>query len=247
MTTATESSSHKAALFQKNAEKFLEALAAYSAPLVFNPWRDWDEGGSDIGPRGAEVRRNNLRRYLELRREARWLFIAEGLGYQGGHFSGLALTCERIILGRHPKVRPEAVLGEWRYERTSNAASPLLNKTQKEKGFNEPSDTVVWEAINRHSLAPRDVILWNIFPFHPHKAGNLLSNRTPTAEELKTGLVYARRLLRLVPGMKIVAIGQKAAATLKEAGLSCEAVRHPSMGGAARFKEEAARIFAETK
>ena len=150
-------------------------------------------------------------------------------------------------MGQHPKVRPEAVLGEWSYVRTSNAASPLLNKTQKEKGFNEPSDTVVWEAIDKNFLAPRDVILWNIFPFHPHKAGNLLSNRTPTAEELKSGLVYARQLLRLVPGMKIVAIGQKAAATLKEAGLPCEAVRHPSMGGAARFKEEAARIFAETK
>lgn len=231
--------------FQQGLEAFLQALAAYSAPLVFNPWRDWDAAGSDIGPAGVELRRANLRRYLGLRRQARYLFIAEALGYQGGHFSGLALTSERILLGYHPGLDPAAVLGEGPYARTSNPASPLLNRSQRQRGFNEPSDTVVWEALAKYQVAPREVILWNIFPFHPYKEGRLLSNRTPTGAELAAGLGYAQQLLGLVPGLEIVAIGRKAAATLAGAGLACAPVRHPSMGGASLFKAAVGRLFGE--
>lgn len=221
---------------------FLHKLQDYSSPLVFNPWRDYDPG-CDIGPQAPALRRANLQRYLELRPEPHYLFIAEALGYQGGHFSGIAITSERILLGYHPDVEPKSVLGQWDYRRTSNPDSPLLNKTQKSKGFNEPTDTVVWNALNRHGLASLDVILWNIFPFHPHKEGNLLSNRTPSGTELDVGLAYAQMLLELRPGMKIVAIGQKAAATLGRYGVDCMAVPHPSMGGAGRFREAAARLL----
>ena len=130
---------------------------------------------------------------------------AEGLGYQGGHFSGMAMTSERILLGCHPDVNPQAVLGDWDYKRTSNPASARLNRTQKLYGFNEPTATV----IARHGLSPYDTVLWNIFPFHPYKEGNILSNRTPTGEELDVGIEYARILMQLIPGMKVVAIGRK--------------------------------------
>ena len=226
-------------------QEFLDKLQAYHAPMVFNPWRDYDAGGSDIGPEGAAIRRDNLRRYLKLRQQARYLFIAEALGYQGGHFSGIAITSERILLGQHPDVAPESVLGDYAYRRTSNPASSLLNKVQQAKGFNEPTDTVVWNALNRHGLAAFDVILWNIFPFHPHKESGLLTNRTPSAAELDAGIEYARMLLQLVPGMQVIAIGQKAAQTLQRYGVSCQAVPHPSMGGANRFKAAVAELFKE--
>ena len=221
---------------------FLEKLQSYQSPLVFNPWREYDTS-CDIGSEAPVIRSANLRRYLELRQNAHYLFIAEALGYQGGHFSGIAITSERIILGNHPDVEQKSVLGEWDYRRTSDAQSPLLNNTQKLKGFNEPTDTVVWNALNRHGLASFDVILWNIFPFHPYKEGKLLTNRTPTTSELDVGIEYAKMLLELRPGMRIVAIGQKAQATLTRYGVDCMAVPHPSMGGANRCKAAVAELL----
>ena len=163
--------------------------------------------------------------------------------YKRQHFSGIAITSERILLGHHPDVEPKSVLGEWDYRRTSDASSAMLNNTQRLKGFNEPTDTVVWNALNSHGLASFDVILWNIFPFHPYKAGNLLTNRTPSPSELDVGIEYARMLLELRPGMKIVAIGQKAATTLSRYGVECMAVPHPSMGGANRFRAAVAQLL----
>lgn len=218
-----------------NINTFLDNLQSYQQAGVFNPWREYAPA-YDIGPQAPDIRSANLRRYLELRQQAHYLFIAEALGYQGGHFSGIAITSERILLGHHPDVDPQSVLGEWNYQRTSNPESELLNKTQKDKGFNEPTDTVVWNALNKHGLASFDVILWNIFPFHPYKGENLLTNRTPSTTELDVGIEYARMLLELVSNMQIIAIGQKAAGTLTRYGVSCTAVPHPSMGGANRFK-----------
>lgn len=223
--------------------QFIAELEKYHADLVFNPWGDYD-ASCDIGEAAPAIRKSNLQRYLELRSKAKYLFIAEGLGYQGGHFSGVAITSERILLGNHPDIDQKSVLGEWHYQRTSDVNSTLLNNSQKQKGFNEPTDTVVWTTLNKHGLAAFDVILWNIFPFHPYKEGNLLSNRTPTTAELDLGITYARMLMELVPGMMVVAIGQKAKATLERYGVECEAVPHPSMGGANRFKAAVAQIFA---
>ena len=226
---------------------FLDKLQAYHSPLVFNPWSEFD-ASCDIGEKAPEIRSKNLERYLQLRTNAHYLFIAEGLGYQGGHFSGIAITSERILLGYHPDVDYKSVLGDdWEYKRTSDPNSARLNRTQKLKGFNEPTDTAVWNALNRHGLAAFDVILWNIFPFHPYKEGNLLSNRTPTNTELDEGIEYAKMLMELVPDMKVVAIGQKAAGTLERYGVKCIAVPHPSMGGANRFKAAVAEIFANEK
>lgn len=221
---------------------FLDKLQSYHSEQVFNPWRDFDTS-CDIGPQAPVIRSANLRRYLELRADAHYLFIAEALGYQGGHFSGIAITSERILLGHHPDVEPKSVLGEWDYRRTSDASSAMLNNTQRLKGFNEPTDTVVWNALNSHGLASFDVILWNIFPFHPYKAGNLLTNRTPSPSELDVGIEYARMLLELRPGMKIVAIGQNSATTLSRYGVECMAVPHPSMGGANRFRAAVAQLL----
>ena len=108
---------------------FLDKLQSYHSEQVFNPWRDFDTS-CDIGPQAPVIRSANLRRYLELRADAHYLFIAEALGYQGGHFSGIAITSERILLGHHPDVEPKSVLGEWDYRRTSDASSAMLNNTQ---------------------------------------------------------------------------------------------------------------------
>ncbi len=134
-------------------EEFLQKLQHFHGEGCFNPWGDYDPQ-CDIGPQAPVIRSANFRRYLELRRDARFLFIAEGLGYQGGHFSGMAMTSERILLGHHPTVRPEVVLGEnWDYRRTSNPESPLLNRKQREEGFNEPTATIMWGELAKQGLA----------------------------------------------------------------------------------------------
>lgn len=224
-------------------EKFIEQLQNYTSPAAFNPWRDYDPE-CDIGPEAPLIRAGNLARYLTLRLNAHYLFIAEGLGYQGGHFSGMAMTSERILLGHHPDVAPQAVLGDWDYKRTSNPASPRLNRTQREMGFNEPTATVMWNAVARHGLSPYDTVLWNIFPFHPHK-GDMLTNRTPTGEELDVGIEYARLLMKLIPQLQVVAIGRKSQQTLGKYDVPCACVPHPSMGGANAFKAAVAELFAK--
>lgn len=225
-------------------EKFLTALQKYHSEISFNPWADYDPI-CDISPEAPKIRLENFRRYLSLRRQAKYLFIAEGLGYQGGHFSGMAMTSERILLGYHPRVKPQVVLGDWHYQRTSNPQSELLNAKQRQEGFNEPTATIMWGELAQHNLAPFQTILWNIFPFHPYKESGILTNRTPNKEELALGILYAQQLMELVPNMEIIAIGRKSGETLNKFGVNCSMVPHPSMGGANRFRAALSKIFKE--
>lgn len=211
----------------------ISSLSEYHAENVFNPWVETD-GVADIGIQAPAIRRVNLTAYLSLRKSAEYIFMAEALGYQGGHFSGVALTCERMLLGYHA-VKPEQIFADYQPQRTSNPE--LLKGMVKDKGFNEPTDTVVWGALLEQGLDPFKVVMWNIFPFHPHLTDDMLSNRTPTEQELLTGYKYFELLRKMYPNAKIVAIGKKCGDTLKKFGVKCLDVPHPSMGGANRFRE----------
>lgn len=216
---------------------FLNHLKEYKGDLVFNPWNDRDPDYET--EEGLEIRRKNLEDYLSLRlSRAKILLIAEACGYQGGQFSGIAMTCERMLLDFHPAVDSTMILGH-KGNRTSSPKSPFITKpTQREKGFNEPTDSVVWKACLDAGLAPEEFILWNIFPFHPYKKVNLLSNRTPTDEELAIGLSYTKELLALTGPLPIFAIGKKSENTLTEAGFSVTGLRHPANGGANIFRAQ---------
>ena len=77
-------------------DAFIKSLASYEGALTFNPWKDTDlryevENASSI-------RKEQLHDYLSRRvGKAKLLLIAEACGYQGGHFTGIAMTCERMI------------------------------------------------------------------------------------------------------------------------------------------------------
>ena len=124
---------------------FIEALSSYHSENVFNPWGDFDPD-YDISA-SRTIRRNQLSQYLIQRLEsARILVIAEACGYQGGHFTGIAMTCERMILNFHPTITSKMILGK-KGKRTSRQNSPFIPKEiQREKGFNEPTDTIVWNS-----------------------------------------------------------------------------------------------------
>lgn len=242
---------------------YLDRLKQFSGPMAFNPWGDQDPS-YDV-EEGARWRCHNFLAYFLPRiGRSRYMIVAEAAGYQGGRFTGIAITCERMLLGHHHAVTAEAVapIGLWR---TSDKESSHIPKgTQQEKGFNEPTDTVVWSAMVDQGINPYDTILWNIFPFHPHKSKAALSNRTPSEAELAIGWDYMAALLELheacaqlykegavyplekgaalspnLPGTEdnpILAVGRKCAGVLENFGVPAIALRHPANGGASEYR-----------
>ncbi len=206
---------------------------------VFNPWYEQDpEHG--LGEEGPAVRRTHLRNYLAHRKGmARWLLIGEAVGYQGGHFSGLAMTSERILLGHKEKegIPPSEVLPDLTARRTSQ---PRL----KARGFSEPTATVVWGCLLSHGLAGRDFVLWNAFPWHPYNPeAGLLSNRRPTALERAIAVPQLEAFLELFARAQVIAVGRVAEGQLKEMGVQAHRVRHPAHGGAGKFREQMGSIL----
>jgi len=206
---------------------------------VFNPWFRRDTK-NDATPEAPQIRRAQLVRYLESRLgRARLLLVGEALGYQGGHFTGVAMTSERILLGhmRERGVPPEFVLPGLAPRRTSR---PDLRPA----GFSEPTATIVWTAALRSGLGPLDFVLWNAFAWHPFNAGRgMLSNRRPTAREMGGSGPALKTFLGLFPHAAVIAVGKTSEENLKAMGVTCSSVRHPAQGGAAIFRTQLRRLL----
>ena len=221
--------------------KFVASLSHYRAPTVFNPWGEVDPN-HDINATGVEVRRAQLLQYLQERiGRADCLLCAEAIGYQGGHFSGIPMTSERLLLGglRHKNLKPEMVFKKLVPQRTSRV-------DLKREGFTEPTATIVWGFFTEHNIDPRRVVLWNAFPWHPyHLDRGLLSNRTPKDDELVAGHLVLQQMLQLGNFRQIVAIGEKSAQQLRQLNISAVKVRHPANGGAGKFRQQLAELLGE--
>jgi uracil-DNA glycosylase len=181
------------------------------------------------------IRRRNLRLYLQEmeRHEPRVLLIGEAPSYRGGRLTGIAFTSETLMLTGIPLATGATILGSERGYRAATR-SPRLST--------EASATMVWGTIR--GLAPLP-LLWNAFPFHPHDAGNPLTNRMPAAGELTAGEPFIRALLRLFPIERVVAIGNRAESSLQNMTVPHVKVRHPSQGGKNLFVEGMGRVFEE--
>jgi len=199
---------------------------------VFNPWYDCDPE-NDCDRRGPKIRRQQLAAYLMERiGRCSTVLVGEALGYQGGHFTGIAMTSERILLGGQANrgISPQHVFTSVEPQRTS---SPVI----KSLGFTEPTATIVWGHLANAGLDARQFIFWNAFPWHPFKPDTgMLSNRTPTDTELNAGLGILEHLLALTGQVKIIAVGEKSKAMMQQAGIEATTVRHPANGGASKFK-----------
>ncbi|MBN1516168.1 uracil-DNA glycosylase [Candidatus Sumerlaeota bacterium] len=223
------------------------ALKTAPDGAVFNPWFDVDPD-YDQSKKCPAIRRAQLRQCLAERwmHPARCLLIAEAIGYQGGHFTGMAMTSERLLLGELEAkgLCPGHVFLGLEPRRTSNPASPKLKNVIQAKGFNEPTATVVWGWIVDSGFDTRDFILWNAFAWHPfHANKGMLSNRTPNDDELQQGrhaLITLLELSRKHCGdeLRIVAIGKKSAELLSALDVSAPSVRHPANGGVPEFRRQ---------
>jgi hypothetical protein len=214
-------------------ENFIRLLKRSPSGAVFNPWWEVDER-NDIGRNAPLIRRSHLRVYLRKRLgKAKVAVIGEALSYRGGHFSGIPMTSERILLGEKKNVgiKPEHVFSSVKARRTSKP-EPCS------EGFSEPTATIVWSSLLRFGLKPEEFVLWNAFPWHSfNPRRGLLSNRMPNRSERSAGLSVLTSFLDLCPCEKILALGNIAAWQLKELNVECHRVRHPASGGARLFRQ----------
>ena len=220
--------------------EFVQGLRdAPQRPTLFNPWYDTDD--HDLCAQAPEQRRLQLLAYLLARQDATLVFVAEAMGYQGGRFSGIAMTSERMLLGEHADVRSDDVLpADFPIQRTSKPEA-LRSRATRQHGLTEPTATVVWRALRRR-FDPFKFVLWNSVPWHPHKQGSGLSNRTPDSLEQEAGSCHAGRLLALFPNAEVVAIGNKAQTNLASLGVEGHCLRHPANGGTSEFNRGVHRL-----
>jgi Uracil DNA glycosylase superfamily len=225
-------------MFCKEIDDFLQLLKNSPSGAVFNPWWQVDEQ-DDAGRNGPAIRRNQLRAYLEERLgKSKVAIIGEALGFRGGHFSGIPMTSERILLGKKKDsgIHPEQVFSSIQARRTS--------KPQKcPDGFSEPTATIVWGALLKQGLKPQQFVLWNAFPWHSFDSRRgMLSNRMPNKSERSAGLSVLKAFLDLFPCNEILALGNVAGLQLKELNAEIYQVRHPASGGAKLFRQQISGI-----
>ena len=208
-------------------DHFLRLLKTSPSGAVFNPWWQIDEE-HDIDPQGAAIRRKHLAVYFRERLgKAGLALVGEALGYRGGHFSGIPMTSERMLLHRQ-----QQILVGVKPRRTSKP-SVCPN------GFSEPTATIVWGTLLKIGMVPDEFVLWNAFPWHsfdPHCG--MLSNRTPNESERSTGLPVLKAFLELFSCDQVVALGKIAAAQLEELNVNAHCIRHPASGGAKLFRQQ---------
>ena len=219
-------------------EQFIKLLRQSPRGGVFNPWWEIDKQ-NDIVSNAPAIRRRQLAAYLRERLgKARFVVIGEALGYRGGHFSGIPMTSERILLGKKEiaGIKPEYVFSSLKARRTSK-------REQCPNGLSEPTATIVWSSLLKLGLKPEEFILWNAFPWHsfdPRRG--ILSNRMPTMSERLAGLPVLKTFLDLFPCDEIVALGNVAASQLQGLHVEFYRVRHPASGGAKLFRQQIEKI-----
>ena len=202
-----------------------------------NVWRDFadelaswtasDHACNQYAGADGVVQRRNLALYLEhmsARRPSR-LLIGEAPGYRGCRVTGIPFT-SAAILRQNPS--PFGLFDDHAaYHIPDGNAWPVREATA----------TVVWETLTDLRELP---LLWNAFPYHPHRPRVPASNRAPSCAELAVGRRSLLRLLERFPIAEVIAVGNVAAAALVRWSIPARKVRHPGHGGKAAFRRELA-------
>jgi len=199
----------------KTAKSFVAALARTRLDAVFNPYSDRCPAHDRAD--APAVRRKNLEAFLEAAIAARadTMWIARDLGYRGGRRTGVPLTDEVHL------AHAAALMG-----------GVALKRATEGPAVAERTAAVVWRVLE--SIA-QPTVLWNVFPLHPHEAGDPFSNRCHTRAEREATEPLLRALIALIRPRRLVAIGRDAQLALEDIGLPVIGVRHPSYGGQADF------------
>lgn len=165
----------------------------------------------------ATVRRRNLELVITAAIESGvdTMWVARDLGYRGGRRTGLALTDE-LHLSAHAQLM---------------GTMPLLRAT-KGPAQGERTAAVIWSILE---AIGKPVFLWNVFPLHPHKKAEPMSNRAHTRKEAAECRFLLDWLIARLSPKRVIAIGRDAQAALISLGINSVSVRHPSYGGQTEF------------
>lgn len=197
-------------------DAFIGALAAVE------PGADSTNFFDHIVPENA-LRRYNLKLYLQemLERRPSILLVGEAPGFRGMRITGVPFTNRTIFEG---PANSFGLFGPGKgYVLPPEAAGVAA----------EPTATVMWEVLAELGVLP---LLWSAFPWHPHKPGQPLTNRTPRPSEAALGTQFWQVLAELFAVRTIVAVGNVAHRSLLRSGLDAPKIRHPAHGGRAGFK-----------
>lgn len=197
-------------------DAFIGALAAVE------PGADWTNFFDHTVPENA-LRRYNLKRYLQemLERRPTVLLVGEAPGFRGMRITGVPFTNRTIFEG---PANNFGLFGPGKgYVLPPEAAGVAA----------EPTATVMWEVLAELGVLP---LLWSAFPWHPHKPGQPLTNRTPRTSEAALGTPFWQALAQLFAVRTIVAVGNVAHRSLLRSGVDAPKIRHPAHGGRAGFK-----------
>ena len=237
-------------------ERFVRLLKQSPPGAVFNPWWDFDRQ-NDIARSAPMIRRCQLNAYLQQRlAPAKLVLVGEALGYRGGHFTGIPMTSEGILLGKKANI-VAALYGRRNLldcMGDNNPSHPIRiisriepRRTSKPSvcpdGFSEPTATIVWGTLLKLGFLPDEFVLWNAFPWHSFDSQRgMLSNRAPNKSEQVCGRAVLKPFLKLFRYERIVSLGKIAGAQLEQLRVKAHCVRHPASGGAKLFREQIARI-----
>ena len=178
---------------------FAAALSRTRLSSVFNPYADCCPVHDR--PDAARLRTRNLVRCLDaaLAAHVDTIWIARDLGYRGGRRTGVPLTDE-VHLGQ-----AGVLMGGITLDRATRGAVVA-----------ERTAAVVWSQLAKIG---EPVVLWNVFPLHPHEAEDPLSNRCHTRAERAATWPLLVAMIAMIRPRRIVAIGRDAGLALADIGL----------------------------
>lgn len=181
-----------------------------SSDCVFNQYAD------------RKIPYNNLSQYLQYQKNNKSiiLLIGEAAGYRGCRMSGIPFTSGECILNRPTLNQLRIYL---QYDSIAH--------------FKEASSNAFYEFFGQNPEMFSKILMWNAFPFHPHKTGDQLSNRTPNGAELKIGMEFVKNLVSIMGIKNIVPVGLRAEKLCKSLSDHeiLPTIRHPSFGGKKEF------------
>ena len=204
--------------------QFVSSLKRAKFDNVFNPYADRCQVHDldDAPERRAKSLLGMLNAAASMEIDALW--IGRDLGYRGGRRTGLALT-DDVHLSTH------ATRWNISVERATTGSMVA-----------ERTAAVIWSML---ASVPSPVVLWNVFPFHPHEPGNPFTNRSHSSQERAIGEGILSELILILRPRRLVSIGNDAAkAASRLAGLAdVVRVRHPSYGGQRDFVNQITHLY----
>ena len=198
---------------------------------LFNQYKDIDERVDLLD--AHEIRKQNLLNYLEsFTKKPNFLVVGEAPGPWGCRFSGVPFTGERQLCQHTLPFSGDR----------SSREKPLV-EVKKNPLYTSQSAETFWKIMKPYH--PK-FFVWNCVPFHPRDLDNILSVRAPKMKEKRSCSALLRQITEIIiPRNKpnVIAIGRKAEEALNKIDIESFYVRHPSHGGANKFRSGVGEFF----